>query len=54
MKDWLMDTKTVMDKENINCSGHKVKGERKQFSIYFVSKIKEDNQLSTKFNLKII
>ena len=51
MKDWLMDTKTVMDKENVNCSGHKVKGERKQFSI---SKMKEVNQYYIKFNLKVI
>ena len=32
MKDWLMDSSNVMDKENVNCSGHKVKGEKKQFS----------------------
>ena len=37
MKDWLIDTKTVMDKENVNCSGHKMKGERKQCSIYWVT-----------------
>ena len=52
MKDWLMDRKTVVDKENVNCSGHKMKGERKQFSIYFISTTKEVNQHSTKFNVK--
>ena len=54
MKDWLMDSKTVMDKENVNCSGHKVKGERRQLSIYFISTIKEVNQHDTKFNFKIM
>ena len=36
MKDWLMDTKSVMDKENVNCSGHRVKGEGKHLSIYWL------------------
>ena len=54
IKDWLMDTKSVMDKENVNCSGHNVEGERKQFSIYIISTIKEVNQHNTKFNLKIM
>ena len=27
MKDWLIDTKNVLDKENVTCSGNSVKGE---------------------------
>ena len=36
MKGWLMDNNNVKDKENVNCSGHKVEGERKQFSFYWL------------------
>ena len=32
MKDWLMDTTSVLDKENVTCSGSKVKGEIKVFN----------------------
>ena len=53
MKHWLVDTKSVMDKDNVLCSGHKMKGERKQFSIYwFTGEIKNVNQHNTNFNLK--
>ena len=27
MKDWLMDTRNVMDKDNVTCSGKTIKGE---------------------------
>ena len=27
MKDWLVDTGNVMDKENVTCSGNGIKGE---------------------------
>ena len=30
MKDWLMDTRNVMDKDNVTCSKNKVKGKIKQ------------------------
>ena len=32
MKDWLMDTTSVLDKENVTCSGSKVKGEIKVYN----------------------
>ena len=30
MKDWLMDTRNIMDKDNVTCSKNKVKGKIKQ------------------------
>ena len=47
MKDWLMDTRNVMDKDNVTCSKNKVKGkikqnntpqEGKEFQIIYVDK----------------
>ena len=35
MKDWLKDTKNVQDKDNVTCSGNKVKG--KIYHIYCFS-----------------
>ena len=55
MKHWLVDTKSVMDKDNVHCSGDKMKGERKQFSVYwFTGEMKKVHQHDTNFNLKVM
>ena len=34
MKDWLTDTDIVLDKDNITCSGHQMKGERQHLHLF--------------------
>ena len=36
MKDWLMDTKTVMDKENVTCSGSDIKGKDNHINCFLI------------------